>query len=674
MLRKGLVFALAGVAAVVVMACEGVDSIDGVDADAISLTAEADDLWSGLTVEGSYLLSQVFSAEHDDFTRVAVRFDSEAPTEVEVRVRDGVDDGWSDWKPIDITFREGIAHNGHVDLDRGSAQLQLRVRGERPEQISFLAVQAFDASGQEAVDDRVLRRGVEGSDIASAGSVDVSRGEWGALPTRCTTSLGEPFRVAIHHTDTPNNDSLSVAARMRQMQSFHMHQRGFCDLGYHYVIGRDGRVYQGRPASLRGAHVGGANTGNVGISMMGSYGSSLPTPAMLDRAASLLADVTSTHGLALSRDVVQGHGEWQGGATACPGNRLLSHLDALVTAAGGANPSPPSARFIMPVGPGGVVLDDHERHFGACRSASGGSNSDCTRSHLGVDIHAHIGEPVYAAADGVVVELSTNSGAGLYVNISHADGYVTRYLHLDRTRGVAVGSQVVQGQRIGDVGETGRAGSGPHLHFEVLQAGSPIDPAPLIGWHDLPRVDSAPRGRVDNPPEGDHGGGERGLLNPGDRGVEVYRLQHLLEAWRPGIMGGNLGGINTATYGPRTLEAVHEAARELRGHANPSSDYTVGPLFWGALRDAVHARFSGSRSIRYLDTGADVYRLQHALEAWRPGVLNGSLGAIGTARYGPRTLDAVHVAARELRGHQNPSDTYVVGPLFWGALLSAIHP
>ena len=139
-------------------------------------------------------------------------------------------------------------------------------------------------------------------------------------------------------------------------------------------------------------------------------------------------------------------------------------------------------------------------------------------------------------------------------------------------------------------------------------------------------------------------------------------------------MGGNLGGINTATYGPRTLEAVHEAARELRGHANPSSDYTVGPLFWGALRDAVHARFSGSRSIRYLDTGADVYRLQHALEAWRPGVLNGSLGAIGTARYGPRTLDAVHVAARELRGHQNPSDTYVVGPLFWGALLSAIHP
>jgi hypothetical protein len=329
-------------------------------------------------------------------------------------------------------------------------------------------------------------------------------------------------------------------------------------------------------------------------------------------------------------------------------------------------------KFTMPVGQGGVVLNDNERHFGACRSSSGGSNSDCTRKHLGVDVHGRIGKPILAAADGVVVARSSNSGAGLYLDVQHASGYMTRYLHLDRTRGVSVGSSVAGGQRIADLGQTGRAGSGPHLHLEVRRWGQPIDPAPLIGWHGLPRVSAAPSGRISEGSGGETGGSTGGTLKPGDSGTDVYRLQHLLEAWRPGILEGSLGGVHTATYGPRTLAAVHEAARELRGHANPSDDYTVGPLFWAALSKAVYDRFSGSRRIRYGDAGPDVYRLQHALEAWRPGVMGGSLGSESTAKYGPRTREAVHAAARALRGHANPSDDYTVGPLFWAALLGAI--
>jgi peptidoglycan hydrolase-like protein with peptidoglycan-binding domain len=336
-----------------------------------------------------------------------------------------------------------------------------------------------------------------------------------------------------------------------------------------------------------------------------------------------------------------------------------------------------SSRFTLPVPQGGVVLRDNERHFHACRGGDGQSNSACTRLHLGVDIHAKIGVPIVAAADGVVVARSTNSGAGLYLNVRHADGYVSRYLHLDRTRGVSVGSTVQRGQWIADLGETGRAGSGPHLHFEIRKDGAPVDPAPFIGWDQLPRVDTAPRGRV-----GSGGGGGGGVvgggsggnvtLDPGDRGIDVYRLQHLLEAWRPGIMGGSLGSPETATYGPSTLAAVHIAARELRGHESPSSDYTVGPLFWGALVDAIHDRHAGSRRIRYLDTGPEVYRLQHALEAWKPGIMGGNLGAVQTARYGPQTREAVHAAARELRGHESPSSDYTVGPLFWEAMLAAI--
>lgn len=78
-----------------------------------------------------------------------------------------------------------------------------------------------------------------------------------------------------------------------------------------------------------------------------------------------------------------------------------------------------------------------------------------------------------------------------------------------------------------------------------------------------------------------------GVVAPGDSGPSIHRLQQSLEEWRPGIMNGSLGGPTTARYGPRTLTAVHVAARELRGHNNPSSTYRVGPLFMASLDQAI---------------------------------------------------------------------------------------
>jgi peptidoglycan DL-endopeptidase CwlO len=87
-----------------------------------------------------------------------------------------------------------------------------------------------------------------------------------------------------------------------------------------------------------------------------------------------------------------------------------------------------------------------------------------------------------------------------------------------------------------------------------------------------------------------------GVVAPGDSGPNVYRLQQSLEEWRPGIMGGSLGGPTTARYGPRTLSAVHVAARELRGHQNPSNTYRVGPLFMSTLDQAIGGSGSSSSS------------------------------------------------------------------------------
>jgi cell wall-associated NlpC family hydrolase len=76
-------------------------------------------------------------------------------------------------------------------------------------------------------------------------------------------------------------------------------------------------------------------------------------------------------------------------------------------------------------------------------------------------------------------------------------------------------------------------------------------------------------------------------VSPGDSGPDVHRLQTTLEQWRPGILGGAVGGPQTARYGPRTLRAVQEAAGPLRGHHNPSNTYRVGPLFMSSLDAAV---------------------------------------------------------------------------------------
>lgn len=98
--------------------------------------------------------------------------------------------------------------------------------------------------------------------------------------------------------------------------------------------------------------------------------------------------------------------------------------------------------------------------------------------HSGVDLGGKSGDPVYAAADGKVTESAYNSSRGHYIVLSHPSGLQSVYMHL-RKRHVQAGEQVVQGERIGDLGSTGRS-TGPHLHFEIWKNGEPIDPLPYL--------------------------------------------------------------------------------------------------------------------------------------------------------------------------------------------------
>ncbi|SDE93793.1 M23 family metallopeptidase [Limimaricola pyoseonensis] len=100
------------------------------------------------------------------------------------------------------------------------------------------------------------------------------------------------------------------------------------------------------------------------------------------------------------------------------------------------------------------------------------------RLHAGADFAAPIGTPVVATADGVVTEAGWASGYGRLIKIQHEFGIETRYAHLNKIR-VKVGQRVSRGDRIGDMGNSGRS-TGPHLHYEVRVGGTPVNPMTYI--------------------------------------------------------------------------------------------------------------------------------------------------------------------------------------------------
>ncbi len=96
------------------------------------------------------------------------------------------------------------------------------------------------------------------------------------------------------------------------------------------------------------------------------------------------------------------------------------------------------------------------------------------RFHAGVDLGAAWGSPIVAAADGRVVSAGWRGGYGRAVEIAHASGLETLYGHMSRIA-AAPGELVREGEVIGYVGSSGLS-TGPHVHFEVLKGGRPINP------------------------------------------------------------------------------------------------------------------------------------------------------------------------------------------------------
>ncbi|XP_052227248.1 peptidoglycan-recognition protein SC2-like isoform X3 [Dreissena polymorpha] len=149
----------------------------------------------------------------------------------------------------------------------------------------------------------------------------VTREEWGAQPSKSVSYMGTPVSVVfIHHTAMSEcHTKFRCAEEMRIIQRFHQVDRGWDDIGYNFLIGEDGRAYEGRAWDRIGAHTLGWNNVAIAFSIMGDYSHKLPNDAALDAVHAMI-----DYGIKLGKITpdYKLYGHRDAGTTECPGQQL----------------------------------------------------------------------------------------------------------------------------------------------------------------------------------------------------------------------------------------------------------------------------------------------------------------------------------------------------------------
>jgi hypothetical protein len=125
--------------------------------------------------------------------------------------------------------------------------------------------------------------------------------------------------LVIHHT------AMDYDLGPREIQILHMVTKGWADIGYHFVIDGFGQLYAGRDLGARGTHTGRANTGTLGVSLLGNFNLTTPPRAQLNTLTTLAAYLVQQYGIGY----LAGHRDFQPGVTECPGDTLEGLIDDL---------------------------------------------------------------------------------------------------------------------------------------------------------------------------------------------------------------------------------------------------------------------------------------------------------------------------------------------------------
>lgn len=286
-------------------------------------------------------------------------------------VRFRVDGTWTAWRPLTEDGAHAEGQWASALVPAGDAEAY-QVRGIPAGAMAPRAV-ALNTTDGPLVE--VGRRPAGG---ASAVDNCVSRAEWKADEALRFDATGQEIwptvffpvqTMTVHHTATGNGDP-DPAATVRAIYRYHAVDRAWGDIGYHYLIDEQGRVYEGRwsgagsqPCAggaggrdfahddtgglVTAGHTGGYNSGNMGAALLGDFtthrkNGAEPAGPAVDALESLLAEFATRHGLdpkaqatyvnpvdgaTKTVDMISGHRDWT--STECPGERLYAKLPGI---------------------------------------------------------------------------------------------------------------------------------------------------------------------------------------------------------------------------------------------------------------------------------------------------------------------------------------------------------
>jgi hypothetical protein len=190
----------------------------------------------------------------------------------------------------------------------GVTRAQLLQKGKGPTAAAPPVADAMIPKGVIPMNPALILPGIRGRD------------EWGARPIGSNHDPMTPMSsITVHHTAMPPPGKYGTIAQLKQIQDIHTQDKGWADVGYHFLIDPNGVVWEGRRLMYQGAHAGGAaNIGNVGVCLMGNFDNSRVPKAQMQALSDLVAALRNQFNV--PRNEIRTHREWK--ATACPGQYL----------------------------------------------------------------------------------------------------------------------------------------------------------------------------------------------------------------------------------------------------------------------------------------------------------------------------------------------------------------
>lgn len=298
--------------------------------------------------EEGWYVSPVRTLPYDG-TRVGLFVEKSTDVDMSLEVRWADNDQYGPWISLVKTFALPTLELWNQDLDAPHRSVQFRTTN--PSAMEYIEwdlltpVAEGESSNEESAPVPLSPTPPPASTYLSSALVNlgvISRTQWGAQTTNCTSPEDTWYRMAIHHVASQQDYNGSIQQRVQSLQAWAINSGGYCNIPYQYLVGHDGTLWEARPINkYSGATGGGNNNGNIAISFIGCYDQSAcqnsygfyhtATDAMMARARELVDTLAQEHGIAVNHTNIKTHQDWPGNATACPGNYIINRFDELLS-------------------------------------------------------------------------------------------------------------------------------------------------------------------------------------------------------------------------------------------------------------------------------------------------------------------------------------------------------